>query len=232
MIGYDCSRAPTLRERTVVSAREEPGRSELSEAEAVRCAQHGDAVAFKQLYQLHSRRIYTLFLRMVANPTEAEDLTQEAFLRVFRKISTFRGESAFSTWLHRVALNVALMHLRRKSLVETSLDEMTAPDADRGEPGKEVGGPDLSLTWLVDRVNLERAVAQLPPTCRMVFVLHDIQGFKHREIAGMMGWSVGTSKVQLHRAHRRLRDLLRETLASGSVISKAIGQNNQCAPLY
>ena len=142
------------------------------------------------------------------------------------------GESAFSTWLHRVALNVALMHLRRKSLVETSLDEMTALDADRGEPGKEVGGPDLSLTWLVDRVNLERAVAQLPPTCRMVFVLHDIQGFKHREIAGMMGWSVGTSKVQLHRAHRRLRDLLRETLTSGSVISKATGQNNQCAPLY
>jgi len=204
----------------------------LPEAEAVRRAQHGDAIAFKQLYQFHSRHIYNLFLRMVANPTEAEDLTQEAFLRVFRKISTFRGESAFSTWLHRVALNVALMHLRRKSLVETSLDEMTAPDADRGEPGKEVGGPDLSLTWLVDRVNLERAVAQLPPTCRMVFVLHDIQGFKHREIAGMMGWSVGTSKVQLHRAHRRLRDLLRETLASGSVISKAIGQNNQCAPLY
>ncbi len=204
----------------------------MPEAEAVRRAQHGDAIAFKQLYQFHSRHIYNLFLRMVANPTEAEDLTQEAFLRVFRKISTFRGESAFSTWLHRVALNVALMHLRRKSLVETSLDEMTAPDADRGEPGKEVGGPDLSLTWLVDRVNLERAVAQLPPTCRMVFVLHDIQGFKHREIAGMMGWSVGTSKVQLHRAHMRLRDLLRETLTSGSVISKATGQNNQCAPLY
>src|SRR6266700_2951759 len=184
MIGYDCSRAPTLRQRTAFSERENPGRSELPEAEAVRRAQHGDAIAFKQLYQLHSRRIYTLFLRMVANPTEAEDLTQEAFLRVFRKISTFRGESAFSTWLHRVALN------------------------------------------------LERAVAQLPPTCRMVFVLHDIQGFKHREIAGMMGWSVGTSKVQLHRAHRRLRDLLRETLTSGSVISKATGQNNQCAPLY
>ena len=232
MIGYDCSRAPTLRQRTAFSERENPGGSELPEAEAVRRAQHGDAIAFKQLYQFHSRHIYNLFLRMVANPTEAEDLTQEAFLRVFRKISTFRGESAFSTWLHRVALNVALMHLRRKSLVETSLDEITAPDPDRGEPGKEVGGPDLSLTWLVDRVNLERAVAQLPPTCRMVFVLHDIQGFKHREIAGMMGWSVGTSKVQLHRAHMRLRDLLRETLTSGSVISKAIGQNNQCAPLY
>ncbi len=116
MIGYDCSRAPTLRERTDVSAREEPGRSEWPEAEAVRRAQRGDAVAFKQLYQLHSRRIYTLFLRMVANPTEAEDLTQEAFLRVFRKISTFRGESAFSTWLHRVALNVALMHLPQKKL--------------------------------------------------------------------------------------------------------------------
>ncbi len=232
MIGYDCSRAPTLRERTAFSERENPGRSELPEAEAVRRAQHGDAIAFKQLYQFHSRHIYNLFLRMVANPTEAEDLTQEAFLRVFRKISTFRGESSFSTWLHRVALNIALMHLRRKCHVETSLDEMTGPDPNRGEQGKEVGGPDLSLTWLVDRVNLERAVAQLPPTCRMVFVLHDIQGFKHREIAGMMGWSIGTSKVQLHRAHRRLRDLLRETLASGSVISKAIGQNNQCAPLY
>ena len=211
--------------------KQRPG-TELSEAQAIERAQQGDGEAFQVLYDMHKRRVYSLCLRMTANTAEAEDLTQEAFLRVFRKISTFRGQSSFSTWLHRVALNIALMHLRRKCHVETSLDEMTAPDPNRGEQGKEVGGPDLSLTWLVDRVNLERAVAQLPPTCRMVFVLHDIQGFKHREIAGMMGWSIGTSKVQLHRAHRRLRDLLQETLASGSVISKAIGQNNQCAPLY
>jgi RNA polymerase sigma-70 factor, ECF subfamily len=105
---------------------------ELSEAEAIQRAQQGDAEAFERIYRLHNRRVYALCLRMVGNTAEAEDLTQEAFLQLFRKIGTFRGESAFSTWLHRLAVNVVLMRLRKKTLAETSLDETTEPDEDAG----------------------------------------------------------------------------------------------------
>src|SRR5262249_60399284 len=104
----------------------EPG--EIPEAESIRLAQQGDAAAFERLYRLHNRRVYSLCLRMVGNTAEAEDLTQEAFLQLFRKISTFRGESAFSTWLHRMAVKIVLMRLRKKSATESSLDEMTEPD--------------------------------------------------------------------------------------------------------
>jgi len=111
---------------------------ELSEADAIRLAQKGDAAAFEQLYRLHSRRVYALCLRMVGNTAEAEDLAQEAFLQLFRKIHTFRGESAFSTWLHRLAVNVVLMKLRKKTLPETSLEETTEPARFLGgtAPGK------------------------------------------------------------------------------------------------
>ncbi len=188
--------------------------SELPEPEAIRLAQLGNAAAFERIYRLHSRRVYALCLRMVGNTTEAEDLTQEAFLQLFRKIHTFRGESAFSTWLHRLAVNVVLMRLRKKSLPETSLEEATEPDEESGGPRKEVGGPDLLLTGSIDRVNLERAIGQLPPGYRSVFVLHDIQGYEHNEIAEIMGCSIGNSKSQLHKARMRLRELLQETLRS------------------
>jgi RNA polymerase sigma-70 factor (ECF subfamily) len=188
--------------------------SELPESEAIRLAQQGNAEAFERIYRLHSRRVYALCLRMVGNTTEAEDLTQEAFLQLFRKIHTFRGESAFSTWLHRLAVNVVLMRLRKKSLPETSLEETTEPDEESGGPRKEVGGLDLLLTGSIDRVNLERAIDQLPPGYRSVFVLHDIQGYEHNEIAEIMGCSIGNSKSQLHKARMRLRDLLQETLRS------------------
>jgi len=184
---------------------------ELSEAEVIRRAQHGDGAAFERLYQLHGRRVYALCLRMVGNTAEAEDLAQEAFLQVFRKLHTFRGESAFSTWLHRLAVNVVLMKLRRKGVAATSLEEVTEPDEESGAPGKEVGGPDLMLMGSIDRVNLERAVERLPPGYRMVFVLHDVQGYEHNEIAEMMGCSIGNSKSQLHKARLRLRQLLHET---------------------
>ena len=149
---------------------------------------------------------------MVGNTAEAEDLTQEAFLQLFRKIHTFRGDSAFSTWLHRLSVNVVLMKLRKKTLPETSLEETTEPDEETGGPRKDVGGPDLLLTGSLDRVNLQRAIEQLPPGYRAAFVLHDIQGYEHNEIAEIMGCSIGNSKSQLHKARMRLRELLQETL--------------------
>ncbi|MGO9641887.1 MAG: RNA polymerase sigma factor [Candidatus Acidiferrales bacterium] len=185
---------------------------ELSEADAIRLAQQGDPEAFERIYQLHNRRVYALCLRMVGNTAEAEDLAQEAFLQLFRKIGTFRGESAFSTWLHRLSVNVVLMKLRKKSLPETSLEEQTEPDEETGGPRKDVGGPDLLLTGSVDRVNLQRAIEQLPPGYKSVFVLHDIQGYEHNEIAQIMSCSIGNSKSQLHKARMRLRELLQETL--------------------
>ena len=183
-----------------------------TEAEAIRLAQAGDAAAFEHLYQLHGRRVYALCLRMVGNPSDAEDLMQEAFLQLFRKIGTFRGESAFSTWLHRMTVNVVLMRLRKKTLPAASLEETTEPDDETGGPRKDIGAPDLRLSGAVDRVNLERSIEKLPPGYRTVFVLHDVQGFEHNEIAGIMGCSVGNSKSQLHKARTRLRELLQEDL--------------------
>ncbi|PYU72168.1 MAG: RNA polymerase subunit sigma-24 [Acidobacteria bacterium] len=182
----------------------------VTEAEAIRLAQAGDVAAFEFLYHLHSRRVYALCLRMVNNPSDAEDLMQEAFLQLFRKIGTFRGESAFSTWLHRMTVNVVLMRLRKKSLPVASLEETTDPDDETGGSRKDIGAPDLRLSGAVDRVNLERSVEKLPPGYRTVFVLHDVQGYEHNEIADIMGCSVGNSKSQLHKARSRLRDLLQE----------------------
>ncbi len=182
----------------------------VTEAEAIRLAQGGDAAAFEFLYHLHSRRVYALCLRMMNNPSDAEDLMQEAFMQLFRKIGTFRGESAFSTWLHRMTVNVVLMRLRKKSLPVSSLEETTEPDEETGGPRKDIGAPDLRLSGAIDRVNLERSVEKLPPGYRTVFVLHDVQGYEHNEIADIMGCSVGNSKSQLHKARTRLRALLQE----------------------
>jgi RNA polymerase sigma-70 factor (ECF subfamily) len=204
----------------------------LPEAETIQRAQQGDAAAFERIYQLHNRRVYAMCLRMVGNSHEAEDLTQEAFLRVFCKIQTFRGESAFFTWLHRLVVNVVLMQLRKKKLAWASLDEMAAPDEERAAPSRDVGGHDLLLTGLIARVNLERAVQQLSSAQKIVFVLHDIHGYKHNEIAEMMDSSVGTSKGQLHRARARLRDLLRESLHEPPLIFGTTGRSDQCAALY
>jgi RNA polymerase sigma-70 factor, ECF subfamily len=184
----------------------------LTEGEAIRLAQAGDGTAFEFLYELHSRRVYALCLRMVSNPSDAEDLAQEAFLQLFRKIATFRGESAFSTWLHRMTVNVVLMRLRKKALPVASLEETTEPDEDGSGPRKDIGAADLRLSGAVDRVNLERCIDRLPPGYRTVFVLHDVQGYEHNEIAGIMGCSVGNSKSQLHKARTRLRDLLQEEI--------------------
>jgi RNA polymerase sigma-70 factor, ECF subfamily len=182
--------------------------SGLTEAEAIERAKSGDAESFEGLYGLHKRRVYSLCLRMTGNTAEAEDLTQEAFLQLYRKIATFRGESAFSTWLHRLAVNVVLMHLRKKGLPEISLDEALEPQHEDG-PKKDIGARDNVLAGSIDRVNLERAIESLPPGYRIIFVLHDVEGYEHNEIAEMMGCSIGNSKSQLHKARMKLRDLLK-----------------------
>jgi RNA polymerase sigma-70 factor (ECF subfamily) len=177
------------------------------EAEALARAQAGDHQAFAQLYSLHKRRIYSLCLRMVSNIAEAEDLTQDAFLQLHRKIATFRGDSAFSTWLHRLAINVVLMHLRRKGLSVISLDEAMEPTPD-DSPGRSFGATDLTLAGTIDRLALEQAIADLPAGYRLIFVLHDIEGYEHNEIAAMLDCSIGNSKSQLHKARLKLRDAL------------------------
>lgn len=176
--------------------------------DAIQLAQLGDAAAFETIYHLHSRRVYALCLRMTGDPVEAEDLTQEAFLQLFRKIHTFRGESAFSSWLHRLTANIVLMRFRKKRPVPASLDEMTSPDGETDRPAFEVGGPDLRLTGVFDRVNLHTAIEQLPEGYRSMFLLHDVQGYEHKEIARMLGCSIGNSKSQLHKARKRLREAL------------------------
>jgi RNA polymerase sigma-70 factor, ECF subfamily len=183
---------------------------EFNEAEAIRRAQAGDPEVFEYLYRSHSRRVYALCLRMVKDAAEAEDLTQETFLLLFRKIHTFRGESAFSTWLHRLAVNLVLMRLRKKSLPVFSIEAIPNTDDETPLRTLELGVPDLILEGAIDRINLQRCIQRLPAGFRKVFVLHDIQGYRHREIANLLGRSVGDSKSQLHKARKRLRESLCE----------------------
>ncbi|HEV7219793.1 MAG: RNA polymerase sigma factor [Terriglobales bacterium] len=183
----------------------------ISEVELIERAKQGDAEAFEALYHLHKRRVYSLCLRMTANTAAAEDLTQEAFLQLFRKIGTFRGESAFSTWLHRMAVNVVLMQLRKKGLPVVPLEDPM--ETEEEAPKKELGAPDPSLAGSIDRLQLQRAVEDLPPGYRSIFVLHDVEGYEHNEIAEIVGCSVGNSKSQLHKARLKLRELLKTSRA-------------------
>jgi RNA polymerase sigma-70 factor (ECF subfamily) len=199
-------------EKSILTTARKAARSNgLTEAEAIERAKQGDAQAFEVLYGLHKRRVYSLCLRMTANTAEAEDLTQEAFLQLFRKIGTFRGESAFSTWLHRMSVNVVLMHLRKKSLPVIPLEDTI--ETEEESPKKEPGASDPVLAASVDRLQLARAVDALPPGYRSIFVLHDVQGYEHNEIADMVGCSIGNSKSQLHKARLKLRDLLKKNRA-------------------
>ena len=169
----------------------------------------GDREAFEQIYHRHFRRVFALCLRMTGNPSTAEDLTQEVFIHLFNKIGSFRGDSAFTTWLHRMTVNQVLMHFRKKS---TRSELLT----DEGEtPIQIVKGTENPGTMpVIDRISLEKALQQLPPGYRTVFVLHDIEGYEHYEISGMLGIAEGTSKSQLHKARLKLRQLIREQAAS------------------
>jgi RNA polymerase sigma-70 factor, ECF subfamily len=195
--------------------------TEPGEAEAIEKAKQGDPEAFQALYDRHKRRVYSLCLRMTANTAEAEDLSQEAFLQLYRKIATFRGESAFSTWLHRLSVNVVLMHLRKKGLPVVSLEETTQGGTEEDTPKKDFGAEDVALAGSIDRLQLQRAVESLPPGYRTIFVLHDVQGYEHNEIAGIVGCSIGNSKSQLHKARMKLRDLLKMNRAEKAGKSSA-----------
>ncbi len=187
----------------------------LSEAEAIERAKQGDAEAFETLYNLHKRRVYSLCLRMTSNAAEAEDLTQEAFMQLFRKIATFRGESAFSTWLHRMAVNVVLMQLRKKGLPVVPLEDDI--ETEEETPKKDFGAQDLTLEGSIDRLRLQNAIGKLPPGYRTIFVLHDVEGYEHNEIAELVGCSIGNSKSQLHKARMKLRELLRTSRAEKAI---------------
>lgn len=165
----------------------------------------GDMQAFEQLYQLYYRRVYSLCWRMTNNVAEAEDLTQEIFIHVYRKIGSYRGEAAMMTWLHRVSVNKVLMHFRKSSVRL----ERTTKDEALPEP-KVKSAASASQVLEVDRLALDSAIAQLPPGYRTVLILHDVEGYEHSEIARMCGNSVGTSKSQLHKARMKLRRLLKQ----------------------
>jgi RNA polymerase sigma-70 factor (ECF subfamily) len=171
--------------------------------ELVQLAAHGNLAAFENIYQRYHRRAYSICLRMTQSTAEAEDLTQEVFIQLFRKMGSFRGESAFSTWLHRLTVNQVLMHFRRRGVqVEKTTDDGEVPE--QTVPGTE----NFSRMPVLDRIALDNAIAQLPPGYRTVFVLHDVEGFEHEEIARMLGLSIGTSKSQLHKARLKLRGLI------------------------
>ncbi|HET9409888.1 MAG TPA: RNA polymerase sigma factor [Candidatus Sulfotelmatobacter sp.] len=182
----------------------------IDEAEIIRRAHNGDSDAFELIFRKHNRRLYGLCLRMVGNAAEAEDLTQETFLLVFRRIDTFRHESAFSTWLHRVAVNVVLMHLRKKSPPMLPIEPISESDEDAVRLSIDVGITDPLLAGSIDRVTLTKCIKQLPVGYKAVFTLHDIEGYDHRQIGKMLGRSEGNSKSQLHKARMRLRELLHE----------------------
>jgi RNA polymerase sigma-70 factor (ECF subfamily) len=179
----------------------------MTEAQVIEKAQAGDVPCFEALYTHHKRRVFSLCLRMTSDHGKAEDFAQEIFLQLYRKIALFRGESAFSTWLHRLSVNVVLMHFRKKSLSEISLEESLDSQYE-GEPPKEFGARDNALHGAIDRLTLDGAIKELPPGYRIIFILHDVEGYEHNEIAEMLGCSIGNSKSQLHKARLKLRTLL------------------------
>ncbi len=195
-----------------------------SDLELVRRAQEGDPDAFASLFNAHKTKIYSLCLRMTSNTAEAEDLTQDAFLQAFRKLATFRGDSALSTWLYRVAVNTVLMHMRKKGLRVMSLDQpLEEPD---GTLKREQGKLDDRLSGSVDRIALTRAMKELPAGYRTIFVLHEVKGYEHHEIARLLHCSVGNSKSQLHKAKTRMRELLGLEEAYAARVARGLETEN------
>ena len=168
-------------------------------------AANGDMPSFEELYRRHHRRVYSICLRMLQNASEAEDLTQDVFIQLYRKIGSFRGDSAFTTWLHRMTVNQVLMHFRKRTVkFEKTTEEGETPD----QIVTGTAHPDKMR--IVDKIALDNAIAQLPDGYKNVFVLHDVEGFEHEEVARILGCSVGTSKSQLHKARLKLQKLLKK----------------------
>jgi RNA polymerase sigma-70 factor (ECF subfamily) len=174
-----------------------------ADLEVARRCREGDPAAFEALYRAHAGRLYGLVSRMLGSAAEAEDVLQEIFVSAHRKMAGFRGESSLGTWLYRIAINQCLDYLRsrgvRMSRATESLDQEDAHEPVSAEPAVPVA---------ISRIDLERAIAQLPEGCRAAFVLHDVEGLDHREVAEALGISEGTSKSQVHKARHRLRRLL------------------------
>ncbi len=180
-------------------------KGKVSDFALAQSAANGDMTAFEELYQRHHRRVYSICLRMLQNASEAEDLTQDVFIQLYRKIGSFRGDSAFTTWLHRLTVNQVLMHFRKRTVkFEKTTEE--------GETPVQVvnGTSNPNKMPIVDKIALENAIEQLPEGYKNVFVLHDVEGYEHEEVARILGCSVGTSKSQLHKARLKLRKLLQK----------------------
>ena len=188
-----------------------------SDLSLVRRIQSGDSQAFAELFCAHRPRIYSVCLRMTNNVAEAEDLTQDAFVQVFRKLATFRGDSAISTWLYRVAVNTVLMHFRKKALRQIPLDEPYRQKDGRAVR-REYGSRDKRLSGAIDRIALARAIQGLPAGYRRIFLLHEVQGYEHQEIAQLLDCSVGNSKSQLHKAKQRIQELLAGSPEHGRLV--------------
>ena len=185
----------------------------LSDQQNIEGAKRGDSGCFERLYRSYFKRVYAVCDRIVRNNAIAEELTQDVFVQVLRKIDTFRGESQFYTWLHSIAVNAAVMYLRKHRLPMESLSDTS----ESGDPAcAAVVDWDSRLLGTVDRLCIQRAIAGLPAGSRSVFILHDVQGYGHREISAMLGCSVGSTKAQLHRARVRLRSMLwKDSRSSG-----------------
>jgi RNA polymerase sigma-70 factor, ECF subfamily len=220
-----CATSQVFRKEKQVTTNEaKPTARSDSDTHLVKRAQQGDSDAFAALFQRHKTRVYSVCLRMTNNTAEAEDLTQDAFLQVFRKLATFHGHSALSTWLYRIAVNTVLMHFRKKALRQISLDEPFSQDAKTVR--REYGSRDDRLAGCVDRIALARAITELPVGYRTIFLLHEVEGYEHQEIAELLNCSVGNSKSQLHKAKLRIREVLlraqKQTGTAGS--ARAIRQ--------
>lgn len=179
--------------------------SKAKDFDLTQASSKGNMAAFEEIYQRHHRRVYSICLRMLQNAFEAEDLTQDVFIQLYRKVGSFRGDSAFTTWLHRLTVNQVLMHFRKRNVkFEKTTEEGETPEqivAGTANPFK---------MQIVDKMALENAIEQLPAGYKNVFVLHDVEGFEHEEVARILGCSVGTSKSQLHKARLKLRKLLKK----------------------
>jgi RNA polymerase sigma-70 factor (ECF subfamily) len=176
------------------------------ELQLISSAKEGNDQAFAVLFNLHKRRVYSLCLHMSKDVAEAEDLTQDAFIRVYRKLGTFRGEARFSTWLHRIAVNTVLANFRKSKSEMLSLDRDIQVDSSFER--QEVGRGDSQLLGAIDRITLLRAIEDLPSGCRTVFILHDVEGYEHHEVAEMLECSIGNSKAQLYNARLKIRKSL------------------------
>lgn len=198
-----------------------------AQMDLIRSAQAGDSEAFSSLYETHRRKVYSICLRITGEPSEAEDCAQEAFLQCFLQLSSFRGDAALSTWLHRLTVNVVLMRLRANRHRPMSVE--LGPTAEGGETSllNLLPVEDQQLAGTIDRIAIGRALGKLPNGYRTVFLLHDVEGLAHSEIARNLGCTIGTSKSQLHQARLQLRHFLRRP-----TVSRRHKQTKAAAPSF